>query len=102
MKPHDTELFKADSTNLPVMGTNAEVMSFMTAHVTKEALSAGASLVVMDKGRSSQAIFDQALPQANTLVDGVRVEHLARAGNKWRPGKATLAKPAPWYRAFDT
>lgn len=60
----------------------------MTAHLTREALSAGASLVVMDKGRSSEAIFDQALRQADTLVDRGHVEHVARAGKKWRPGKA--------------
>lgn len=101
MKPHDNEFFKGDSTNVPVMGAAAEGMSFMGTHLTREALSAGASLVVMDKGRSSEAIFDQALSQADTLVDRVHLEHLASEGNKWRPGKATLAKPAPWYRAFD-
>lgn len=63
---------KNDPTNFPVVGTTAEGMSFMFSRIVNDQIAAGASLNVLDKGRSSED-----------------------------PGKATLAKPAPWYRAFD-
>lgn len=63
---------KNDPTNLPMMGTTAEGMSFMNRRIVNDQIAAGASLSVLDKGRSSED-----------------------------PGQVTLAKPAPWYRAFD-
>lgn len=50
-------MFKNDPTNLPILGTTAKGMSYMSDRVVAAQLTAGAVLTLVDKGRSSSNVI---------------------------------------------